>query len=195
MRDIRPLETAATVVLVEGESDRLAVTALAARLGVDLASLPVRLVSMDGITNLRHHLAALAADPAAGRVLGLFDRAEIEEVRRFVAGARPGWSAADLETLGFFACDPDLEGELIRALGGERVEQLLDEHGELGRFRTFQRQPAQRARPLEAQLRRFMGTHSGRKARFAPIFVRSLEASRIPAGLGGLVAALRQSAP
>jgi hypothetical protein len=145
---------------------------------------------MDGITNLRHHLAALTADPAGRRVLGLFDRAEIEEVRRFVDGAGPGWSAADLETLGFFACDPDLEGELIRALGGERVEALLAEHGELARFRTFQRQPAQRTRPLEAQLRRFMGTHSGRKAQFAPILVRSLDASRIPAGLGALVAAI-----
>lgn len=196
MREIRPLGAPETIVLVEGESDRLAVEALAARLGVDLASRRIRLIPMDGITNLRHHLAALTADPAdspAGRVLGLFDRAEIEEVRRFVDGAGPAWSAADLETLGFYACDPDLEGELIRALGGQRVEELLDEHGELGRFRTFQRQPAQRERPLEAQLRRFMGTHSGRKARFAPIFVRSLEVSRIPAGLGGLVTALQES--
>ena len=193
MRDIRPLGASETIVLVEGESDRLAVAALAARLGVDLASRRVRLVAMDGITNLRHHLAVLAADPAgpaARRVLGLFDHAEIEEVRRFVAGAAPGWSAADLETLGFFACDPDLEGELIRALGGGRVEELLAEHGELARFRTFQRQPAQRVRPLEAQLRRFMGTHSGRKARFAPILVDSLDASRVPAGLGGLMGAI-----
>jgi hypothetical protein len=189
MRDMPPFE-AATIVLVEGESDRLAVEALAARLGVELESRRIRLVSMDGITNLRHHLAALTADASGRRVLGLFDRAEIEEVRRFVDGAGPGWSAADLETLGFFACDPDLEGELIRALGGERVVTLLAEHGELARFRTFQRQPAQRTRPLEAQLRRFMGTHSGRKARFAPILVRSLDASRIPAGLGALVAAI-----
>jgi hypothetical protein len=35
-----------------------------------------------------------------------------------------------------------------------------------------------------------MGTHSGRKARFAPILVRSLDASRIPAGLGALVASI-----
>jgi len=96
---------------------------------------------------------------------------------------------AELAALGFFACDPDLEGELIRAIGPGRMEELLAEHGELERFRSFQRQPAQRERPAEAQLRRFMGTHSGRKARFAPIMVDCLDESRIPDALGLLLAA------
>ena len=41
------------VVLVEGESDRRAVLALAARLGRDLHSEGVRVVDMGGVTNLR----------------------------------------------------------------------------------------------------------------------------------------------
>ena len=97
-----------------------------------------------------------------------------------LSAAGIGHADGDLERLGFFACDPDLEGELIRAVGSDRVEQLLAEHGELARFRTFQQQPAQRVRSADAQLRRFMGTHSGRKARFAPILARAVEAARVP---------------
>ena len=68
-----------------------------------------------------------------------------------------------MEALGFYVCDVDLEDELIRALGTAAVEAIVDAQGELGTFRTFQHQPAQRGRPAEAQLRRFMGTASGRK--------------------------------
>lgn len=179
--------TSVTVVLVEGESDRLAVEAVAGRLGHDLAAAGATVVSMHGITNLHHHLALLARDPVPRRIVGLFDAGETPYVRGAVAGAGLGAVDAELASIGFFACDPDLEGELIRALGAERVQQLLAEHGELARFRTFQQQPYQRARPVEAQLRRFMGTHSGRKALFAPVFVEALEESRIPAALSSLV--------
>ncbi len=189
MRAVLPAEASA-VVLVEGESDRLAVEALADRLGVDLAAARAAVVPMGGVTNLRRHLATLAAARPVPRVVGLFDVAEIAHVQWAVADAglvRAG-GAMDLTSAGFFACDPDLEGELIRALGTEHVEQVLAEHGELGRFRTFQRQPAQRSRATEAQLRRFMGTHSGRKARFAPVLVRAIDDTRIPTVLTALVA-------
>ena len=184
------LEAFATVVLVEGESDRLAVEALARRLEFDLVAAGAAVVSMGGVTNLHHHLAALARHPERRRVVGLFDVGEIAYVRRAVAGAGLGRADAELASLGFFACDPDLEGELIRALGSTRMEELLAEHGELARFRSFQQQPAQRAKAVDAQLRRFMGTHRGRKARFAPIMVRELEESRIPVALAALVAAI-----
>lgn len=182
-------EASVTVVLVEGESDRLAVEAVAARLGHDLAAAGAVVVSMHGVTNLHHHLAVLAHEPVPRRIVGLFDVGEAAYVRGAVAEAGLGAADADVTSIGFFACDPDLEGELIGALGSARVEELLAEHGELGRFRTFQHQPYQRARPVETQLRRFMGTHSGRKARFAPVFVEALEESRIPPSLSSLVAA------
>lgn len=184
---------ASTVVLVEGASDRLALEALAARLGADLAAADVAVVSMDGVTNLHHHLVALAADAAGGggqrRVLGLFDAAETAYVRRAVDDAGLGGASTPLDELGFYSCEPDLEGELIRALGAPRVEELLAEHGELARFRTFQRQPFQRGRATDAQLRRFMGTHAGRKARFAPLLVGALDDARIPVAMAALVAA------
>ncbi len=189
MRPVLSLEASVTVVLVEGESDRFAVEALAARRAVDLVAARAAVVSMGGVTNLHHHLAALARDPVPRRVVGLFDVGEIAYVRGAVEEAGLGVAGADLESVGFFACVPDLEGELIRALGSARVEELLAEHGELARFRGFQQQPAQRAKTIDAQLRRFMGTHAGRKARFAPIMVEALEEPRIPAALSSLLAA------
>ena len=188
------------MVFVEGESDRLAVEALADRLGADLARARAAVVSMDGVTNLRRHLAELASPrpERSLRVLGLFDRPELAYVRDVVAdaglladpaSAGDGEASAELAAIGFFACDPDLEGELIRAAGPARVQALLAEHGELGRFRTFQHQPEQRVRSVEAQLRRFMGTHSGRKAKFAPILVHAVDEPRIPIPLSALIAA------
>lgn len=190
MRDGGLNEASGTVVLVEGESDRLAVEAVAARLGHDLAAASAVVVSMDGVTNLRRHLAELATLPLRPRVIGLFDAGEVAYLHAVVAEAGLGSTNTidDLASLGFFACDPDLEGEFIAALGADRVQQLLAEHGELARFRTLQHQPYHRARPVEAQLRRFMGTHSGRKARFAPIFVEALDEARIPVALSSLVA-------
>lgn len=195
MRVHAPSAPSGTVVLVEGDSDRLAVEATALRLEVDLVAASATVVPMHGVTNLHRHLTELARASASRRVMGLFDLPEITHVRRAVEAAGLARPGADLAALGFFACDPDLEGELIRALGGDRVELLLAEHGELARFRGFQQQPAQRAKATEVQLRRFMGTHSGRKARFAPILVRALEPTRIPAALSGLLDAVVSPPP
>ncbi|MFC9558966.1 TOPRIM nucleotidyl transferase/hydrolase domain-containing protein [Agromyces sp. NPDC056965] len=182
-------EASATVVLVEGDSDRLAVEALATRLGHDLASAGARVVSMHGVTNLHRHLGEIAGRHRPPRVLGLYDAAEIGYVRRAVddAGLGSAGTLDELAALGFFACDPDLEGELIRALGIDRMQQLLAEHGEIVRFRGFQHQPAQRLRAADAQLRRFLGTHAGRKAQFAPLMIDALDEHRIPSAMRRLV--------
>jgi hypothetical protein len=96
-----------------------------------------------------------------------------------------------MERLGFYVCDADLEDELIRALGTVAVEQVLDAQGELGSFRTFQKQPAQRGRTTEAQLRRFLGTRSGRKAEYARLLVEALDLERAPRPLNGVLAHVR----
>jgi hypothetical protein len=172
-----------TVVLVEGESDRRALATLARRLGHDLTATGAEVVTMDGITNLRHHLAELDAREAPPRVLGLFDVGEQAHVARMLAAAgrsEAADTADDLEALGFFACSLDLEDELIRAAGPELIEGVLAEHGDLARFRTFQRQPYQRDRPIDVQLRRFAGTAAGRKTWFAADVVEVLAVERMP---------------
>ena len=80
-----------------------------------------------------------------------------------------------------------LEDELIRSLGAVAVERVIADQGELESFRTFQRQPAWRARTHEEQLRRFFGTFSGRKIRSAPLLVDALDLSRVPMPLDRLL--------
>jgi hypothetical protein len=77
-------------------------------------------------------------------------------------------------------CVADLEDELIRALGTAAVEHVLDAEGELGSFRTLQKQPAWRGHTTHDQLRRFMGSGSGRKIRYAGRLVAALDLDRVP---------------
>lgn len=175
MTVIRP---ARTVVLVEGESDRVAVTTLARLHGRDLAADGVDVVPIGGATNV-HRFLGRYADPAGHvRVAGLCDLGE----RRFFA------RAVRRHPFTFFVCDRDLEDELIRCLGVDRVVAVVSDEGEAGALATFRQQPAQRARPVEAQLHRFLGTHSGRKARYARALVEALPAGVAPAPLLALLA-------
>jgi Overcoming lysogenization defect protein-like, TOPRIM domain len=171
------------VILVEGVSDQLAVEALAARRGHDLAAKGVTVVPIGGAGNIRHFLDRFIAQRI--RVAGLCDAGEEDDFRLAVERAGLG---PELGQAGFYVCDADLEDELIRCLGATRVERIVEDEGELGRFRTFQKQPAQRARTIEAQLRRFMGTRAGRKIQYAPLLVGALDLARVPRPLDGVLA-------
>jgi hypothetical protein len=85
-----------------------------------------------------------------------------------------------MEKLGFYVCVEDLEDELIRAHGAAAVEQVIEAEGDLGAFRTLQKQPDWRGRPVEEQLRRFMGSGGSRKIRYARLLVDALDLERIP---------------
>ena len=161
-----------TVVLVEGTSDLVALETLARRRGRDLATEGVVVEAIGGAQAIRR---ALARHDGA-RVVGLVDAGEAEGFRRALADV--------------FVCDPDLEGELIRALGADEVVRVLDMHGDLGPFRTLQKQPSWRGRPLAEQLRRFMGSGGRRKIRYARYLVEALDLDRVPAPLDGVLDAL-----
>ncbi len=170
------------VALVEGTSDQVAVESLAARLGRHLPSEGISVVAMGGATNIGRFLERFGPSGLDVRLAGLYDAGEERAIRRALEsnglGADPG--RIGMESRGFYACDPDLEGELIRALGVEAVEQVIDAHGELRSFRTLQAQPAQREWSVEAQLRRFMGTRSGRKAAYARLLIEALDLAMVP---------------
>ena len=93
----------------------------------------------------------------------------------------------DLEQLGFYACVEDLEDELIRAVGAGRVVDIVEARGEIGPFRTLQKQPEWRGQPLEQQLRRFLG-NSNRKIGYAPALVHALDLSNAPRPLHAVLA-------
>ena len=153
------------VVLVEGLSDRLAVEVLARRRGRDLAADGVAVIAMHGATNLGRYLQRYGPGGLNVRLAGLCDAAEEDYFRRALrrAGIGAGDCRAAMEAVGFFVCTLDLEDELIRALGTGAVEGIIAAQGELRSLRTLQRQPAQRGRPAQDQLRRFMSGRSGSK--------------------------------
>lgn len=186
-------ESAEAVVLVEGPSDRAAVEAAARLDGAALREGGIEVVVIGGATNIGHYLERLGPFSDRVTLAGLCDAGE----ERYVAGGleRAGFGQRldrdDLAGLGFFVCVEDLEDELIRALGVDRVEEVLGEQHELDSFRLFQSQPAQRDRPVTAQLRRFLGTRSMRKIRYGGLLAERLRPAEVPAPLADLLARVR----
>ena len=178
------------VVLVEGTSDQAALEALAARRGRNLAAEGVEVVPIGGAKNIRQFLERFGPQGADVRLAGLYDAGEERDYQRGLerTGFGANLSRADMEALGFYVCVADLEDELIRALGAAAVERVVDAQGELGSFRTFQKQPAQHGRSVHEQLRRFMGTRSGRKVRYGTLLVDALDLSAVPRPLDGVLA-------
>ena len=176
-----------TVVLVEGESDHIALATLARRQGRDLTH--VEIVVLGGSKNVHKALEQYGARDHDRALAGLYDIQEEDDVGRTLqrTGIGTPRTRADLEALGFFACDTDLEDELIEALGITRALQVVEAAGELPSFRTLQKQPAQQGRRPEAQLRRFIGSKSGRKARYAQLLVEALDLDRVPRPLAELL--------
>ena len=181
-----------TVVLVEGASDRSAIEALDELHGRNLAAEGISLVAMGGATNIGTYLARFGPPGRGPRLAGLCDAGEEGGFRRGIerAGLGSDLGRGDLEALGFFVCVADLEDELIRALGTATVERVIDAEGDLGSFRTLQKQPAWRGSSTHDQLRRFMGSGSGRKIRYSARLVAALDPGRVPKPLDMLLAHL-----
>lgn len=169
------------VVLVEGHSDRIALETLARRLDLDLLGAGVEIVVMDGVTNIRACAARYGPPGLDVPLVGLYDAPQEGYVRR-------GLAAAGLPEEDFFACTDDLEDELLRALGVDAVEAVIEAAGEGRSRRLLARMPAQRGWTREAVLRRFLGSQSGRKARYAELLVDALPLADVPAPLSAVLA-------
>src|SRR4051794_8626038 len=129
---------------------------------------------MGGATNVRTFVAQYGPHGRNARLAGLCDEREERYFRR------------ELEHV--FVCIADLEDELIRSLGAGGVERVIDAQGELGSLRIMQKQPDQQQRTVEHQLRRFMGTRSGRKMHYARVLVEALDLDHMPRPLDRLLA-------
>jgi OLD-like protein len=170
------------VVLVEGISDRVALETLAGRRGRDLAAEGVVVVPIGGAQAIGRYLNLYGPHGLDLALAGLCDAGEEREFRRGFerAGLGPVPARTELESLGFYVCEADLEDELIRALGSDVVERVVEANGDLRKFRTLQKQPEWRDRPKDQQLRRFMGSGGRRKIRYARYLVEMLDAERVP---------------
>jgi hypothetical protein len=148
------------VVLVEGVTDRIALEAVAQRLGLALDG--TEIVPIGGAQAVRRAAAQFEGE----RLAGLCDVGEERWFRRVLGDAT-------------YVCVEDLEDELIRALGADRVQQVVAAQGELDTFRNFQNQLFWRGRPVEAQLRRWL-QNGGRQHRYPPSLVAAMERDEIP---------------
>jgi hypothetical protein len=177
-------------VLVEGISDQRALEALAARRGRDLGAEGISIVPIGGAQAIGNFLDRFGPRGLAVRLAGLCDAAQERDFQRGLerAGLGSNLTRAELERLGFYVCVEDLEDELIRALGAAAVEAVVDAQGDLGSFRTLQKQPAWQGRPVEEQLRRFMGSGGSRKIRYARLLVDALDLTQVPRPLDRVLA-------
>ncbi len=180
------------VVLGEGISDRCALEAVARRHGRDLEHERVAIVPIGGAQAIGRHLEQFGPRGLDLRVAGICDAGEETDYRRGLerAGLGSGLTRPEMEELGFYVCVADLEDELIRALGAAAVERVVAAQGDLGAFRTLQKQAAWRGRPADQQLRRFMASGGRRKIRYASLLVEALEPDRIPRPLDLVLAGI-----
>ena len=160
------VESGRRTILVEGVSDQAALEMLARRRKLQ----PPRVIVLGGAHAVRNHVKQ--AEPGT-ELVGLCDAKEAPLFRRVLTEVH--------------VCEPDLEGELVRAVGVERVVQLIEAEGELDSFRILQRQPAHRSNPMSIQLARFLSGRSGNKERYARLFVEALELDRVPPPLDAVL--------
>jgi hypothetical protein len=184
-----------TVVLVEGISDQAAIDTLAKRLGRDLEKEGITTVPIGGATKIWPFLEVLGPRMLNAKLAGLYDIGEERHFRRALerAGFGAELTKTDMESLGFYVCAADLEDELIRSLGVEMVLAVVAGHGDLWKFRIFQRQPEWCDRDPAAQLRRWLGTTARRKQSYAKLLVNALDMNRVPEPLERLIAYAEQT--
>lgn len=178
---------ARSVILVEGPSDQHALEALAERRGRNLDAEGVSIVPIGGANTIKSYLQLFGPQGFDLPLAGLVDEAEEDVYARGLqaAGLGNGIDRAGMEQLGFFVCCVDLEDELLRALGDQQAEQLIDERGDRAAFETFQQQPQHQASSLGEQLRAFIRK---RKIEYAALLVDRLDLANVPRVLDEVLA-------
>jgi hypothetical protein len=172
----------ATIILVEGVTDELALTLAARRLGRDLKAEGVSIVPINGAHAISRFLVQLADEEPGAKLAGLYDEGEEEVIRAALerAGYGPNLDRSQLEGIGFFACVADLEDDLIRAVSETDLSRLIELEGDAQSWRTFRNQQAWQGRPVDQQFRRFIRSVSERNSRYIRAIVETIELSRLP---------------
>jgi len=133
-------------------------------------------------------LSTYGAAGANATVAGLCDQGEEPDVRRALerAGLAPrpggrGWRRWDSSS-----ASATWRTSSSAAWASPAPEATLAAHGKLGAFRTYQKQPAHRARETADQLRGFL---TNWKVELAGQLVEALEPDRVPRPLEGVLRA------
>ena len=169
------------VVLVEGTSDQSALEALAERRGRDLAAEGIAVVPIGGAQAIGRFLQTIRPSGARPQAGGSLRRRRGGRVPARSRAGRPRLRAHSRGhgAAGFLRVRRRSRGRADpRARRGVRASEVVDAQGDLGSFRTLQKQPAWQGRATEEQLRRFMGSGGRRKIRYARLLVEALDLTR-----------------
>lgn len=173
------------VLIVEGESDQIAVRALAQRLGRDLDAEGISVVSLEGAGSFATFFALLGPAGLDIPIGGLCDADHEASWCAVLASSDPAITdRSDMAANGFYICQNDLEDELFASLGSEGVEAALRSGGDGAAFDRFAEQPSQDGGP-EDKLRRYVDRS---KVRSAAVLIDGLDlATAIPEPLRNLL--------
>jgi hypothetical protein len=177
---------ARVVVLVEGITDYQAVRLIARTLGRDLDAEGIAVLPLDGGGSLKIYLELLGPTGLDVKLAGLCD-ADYEQGwrERLTAAGVPASTRQDMEAIGFFVSDRDLEDELITALGTTNTQLVIADDGAASNFQRFASSPSRQGRSLAQQLHAFVQT---KKTRWTPQLAAAVAPGKIPPSIAALLA-------
>ena len=144
-------------------------------------------------------IAVLCVTPAAlsvaRKVVAALPGAQLHGLAERIDGADVVFSdtkahVADLFKSGTGIVGVCAAGILIRAIGPERLAELIAAEGEGGALATLGKQAAWRDRPAGDLLHRFLRSKASRSLRYARLIVEALDEGRIPAPLSAVLASV-----
>lgn len=179
---------ARTVILVEGQSDKYALEAVAAKKNRNLDSDGVTIVAMRGAGGIDTFLGLLGPQGLKVKLAGLCDTNEEAMWARALEshGLGAKLNRAAMGSLGFQVCDKDLEDVLIVAVGEKETLVLIDALGDKSAFDRFAQQPTQKSKSVSEQLHDFIHSR-GRNITYAPLLVDKIEPTKLPIALERLI--------
>jgi ABC-type cobalamin/Fe3+-siderophores transport system ATPase subunit len=173
---------ARAAILVEGQSDKYALEAVAAKKKRNLDADGVTIVAMRGAGGIGTFLSLLGPDGLKLKLAGLCDAGD--ETKWAKALGQHGMGAkldrAAMSAIGFEVCDADLEEVLIAAAGEKTCLAIIDAQGDKTDFQTFAQQPTQKSKSTVQQLHDFL--HS-RNITYAPLLVDAIDPTKLPGAL------------
>jgi predicted ATPase len=152
------------VLIVEGESDQVAVRAFAQRMERNLDAEGISVISLEGAGSFATFFSLLGPEGLDLPLSGLCDADHASSWQGVLASTDP--LVADtsaMEERGFFVCHNDLEDEFFRSLGLSGVEAALRSAGDGQALDRFIEQPSQDG-SKEERLRRYVDRNKVRSA-------------------------------
>jgi predicted ATPase len=182
---------ARAVVLVEGQSDKYALEAIAAKKSRNLDADGVTIVAMRGAGGISTFLTLLGPSGLKLKLAGLCDAQEESKWAEALESHGMGHklTRAAMATIGFQVCDADLEEVLIAALGEPATLAIIDAQGDTPAFTSFVQQPTHKTKTVRQQLHDFLHAR-GRNITYAPLIVDAIDSAHLPAALENVISAI-----